>query len=520
MTSGYVIRRNEYYDSVFLMRIAKTLDNEPGVERSAAVMATEANKKLLAEIGIEGSTLESATANDLVVALIADNKIIVERLLAGLDARLQGFTAAGKPSNYHSIDEASASNPDTNLVVISVPGEYAAREARKALELGKHIFLFSNNVSLEQEVELKQLAKSRGLLLMGPDCGTSIINGVGIGFANVVRHGPIGVVGASGTGLQEFCSLVHQAGSGISHAIGTGSRDLTDAVGGITTFMGLDALEADPNTKVIAIVSKQAQPETLQRLLNRIRVSEKPVIGCFLGMNHPITEIGEHFSQASTIDEAVRLALSKIGVVLTRTSRPESELQQLVIDETSGWRMNQHYLRGLFAGGSFCYQSQQILREAGIAVYSNSPLDKRYLLDNPELSREHTFIDLGDDHFTRGKPHPMIDASERRRRLLAEAAKDEVAVVLLDFILGYISSSDPAGDLVDAIREAQATVAKRGGHLTMVASICGTDQDPQGMSQQKQLLEQAGVIVFSSNAKAAEFCCQLIGGCEGRDYGA
>jgi FdrA protein len=509
MLTGLVIRKNEYYDSVFLMRIAQTLNEEPGVEQAAVVMGTEANKTLLTENGLTGSALSQAGPNDLVVAIQCMDAAIVERVLATLDERLRSLSGPTKPSSYHSLDEAALSNPETNLVVISVPGDYAAREARKALEQGKHVFMFSNNVPLDQEVEIKQLARERGLLLMGPDCGTSIINGVGVGFANIVRRGPVGVVGASGTGLQEFTSLVHQAGSGVSHAIGTGTHDLYDAVGGSTTLMALDWLEEDPNTRVIAIVSKPAQANTLQRIVERIRSCRKPVVGCFLGFDQRLPD-GPNFTQAFNIDEAVKLALGQIGQTPLLLVPSQTDLTHYLAQERSGKQPIQRYLRGLFAGGTLCYQSQQVLAGAGIPVYSNSPLDKRYRLEKPENSLEHTLIDMGDDLFTRGKPHPMIDAGQRRIRIVEEAADSEVGILLLDFILGYMASKDPVGDLIEAIHKAKEMAEQRGGCLTVVASICGTDQDPQGFDRQKKMLEQAGVLVFPSNTQAARFCAQLI----------
>lgn len=510
MASGFVIRKSQYYDSVFLMRIAKTLNDEPGVKQSAVLMATDANKELLAEINIHGASIDAATPNDLLVAVIAEDAATVDRLLASIDERLQSVPIARKSTSYRSVDEAAVSNPESNLAVISVPGLYAAREARKAIEQGKHVFLFSDNVPLEQEVELKQLARERGRLVMGPDCGTSLIGGVGIGFANHVRRGPIGVVGAAGTGLQEFTSLVHQAGSGISHAIGTGSHDLSDAVGGITTLMGIDALEADAGTQVIAIVSKPAGRNTLESVIKRIQACQKPVIGCFLGLGDQLQGVGTHFHQALTIDEAVRLALY-YGPGEVRWDETESSFSEETIQQQKAcWRSEQRYLRGLFAGGTFCYQTQQVLRDAGLAVYSNAPLDKRYKLENPEVSLEHSVIDLGEDYFTQGKPHPMIDATERRKRILAEAEDPEVAILLLDFILGALSTPDPAGDLIEAIRDARSIADRRGGCLTVVASICGTDRDAQGLEKQQKLLEGAGVFVFPSNLLAAKVCADLL----------
>jgi FdrA protein len=298
-------------------------------------------------------------------------------------------------------------------VVISIPGGYAAREARKALEQGKHVFLFSDNVPLDQEVELKRQAKARRRLVMGPDCGTSLIGGIGIGFANRVRQGPVGVVGASGTGIQEFTSLIHQAGSGVSNAIGTGSHDLSDAVGGITTQMGLDILGADPSTRVIALISKPPGAKTLADLQGRIRNSQKPVIGCLLGLGQTL-DWGPNFHQVSAIDQAVEQALVCIGATAAAKflHLAPYDLVQLE-NEIHGWLPEQRYLRGLFAGGTFCYQAQHVLQSAGLQAYSNVPLDPRYHLENPEESLEHTILDMGDDYFTQGKSHPMIDARER-----------------------------------------------------------------------------------------------------------
>ena len=390
-------------------------------------------------------------------------------------------------------------------MAISVPGEYAAHETRKSLEAGKHVFLFSDNVSLEDEISLKQFARERGLLLMGPDCGTSILGGVGIGFANVVRRGEIGAIAAAGTGLQEFTSLTHTLGYGISHAIGTGGRDLSDAVGGITTLMALDALERDAHTKVIAIISKPPGPKTLAKLIDRFRTCRKPIIGCFLGIQQEIEGEGRLFQRAGVIDEAVHLAIACVAPSASQTDR----LNVLSVVKP-GWSPEQKYVRGIFAGGTFCYQSQQILRAAGIEVYSNGPLDKAHALTHPDQSRQHTIIDMGDEFFMVGRPHPMIDGSQRALRILKEAQDPQVAILLLDFILGYNSSMDPVGELLDAIIKAREISHKRGGELLVVASICGTDGDPQDIRMQTDLLKENGVFVFSSNAQATNYCMQVL----------
>jgi FdrA protein len=511
MPSGFVIRKNQYYDSIFLMGISKRLSDIPGVQQNAVLMGSETNKGLLSSIGIHDAQIDSALPNDLVVAVIADTAQIVDDALGKLDEFLLGGVQTATTSNPHSLDEGLVQKPNANLAVISVPGEYAAREAHKALEAGLNVFLFSDNVSIEDELALKQFASGKKLLVMGPDCGTSLIGGIGVGFANVVRKGSIGVIGAAGTGLQEFTSQIHNAGFGISHAIGTGGHDLSDQIGGLTTLAVLDALEADSQTKVIVVISKPPGAKTLADLIERFKVCTKPIVGCFLG-THPETKTtGAAYQRASTIDAAVQLAIKSAG------EEPDSgnlsftpEEREWISREKTAWGPDQKYLRGLFAGGTFCYQSQQIFRDAKIAVHSNAPLDSKYKLQDSNHSVEHSLVDMGADEFTLGKPHPMIDGTLRKQRIMAEARYPQTAILFLDFILGYNASMDPVGELIDAILEARQIVKSRGGHLTVVASVCGTDGDPQDLKTQIKFLKEAGVIVFHSNAKAAAFCCELI----------
>ncbi|MBL7175378.1 MAG: acyl-CoA synthetase FdrA [Desulfobacteraceae bacterium] len=517
MASGFVIRKNQYYDSVFLMSISKRISDAKGVQQNAVLMGSDTNKRLLSNIGIQDTQIDAAHPNDLIVAVIADTPQIVNDVLDKLDEYLQGGVQNASESNLHSFKDGLAQKPDVNLVAISVPGEYAAREARKALESGLNVFLFSDNVSIDDELDLKQFAMEKNLLVMGPDCGTSLIGGVGIGFANVVRKGSIGVISASGTGLQEFTCQVHNAGFGISHAIGTGSHDLSDKIGGLTTLTALDALEADPQTKVITLFSKPPGAKTLAKLSERLKTCKKPVVGCFLGIQNEM-ETGTSFQRARLIDDAVRLSITQIDdkSVSSQLRFTPQELEWMS-REVASWSSQQKYIRGLFAGGTFCYQSQQIFRDAGIPVYSNVPLDLKYRLADPDHSIEHTIVDMGDDHYTVGKPHPMIDGTMRKQRILAEGRDPQVAILLLDFILGYNASMDLVGELIEAIIEEKQLAQKRGGALTVVASICGTDDDPQDLSLQTRMLKESGVIVFRSNAKAAHFCCDLIkrrlGGC-------
>lgn len=509
MPTGVVVRKNEYYDSVFLMRVAKRIGEQPGVTQVAALMGTEKNKGLLAEIDVSGPEVTAATPNDLILAVKADSPQAVASVLARVEDWLRREPEGAAEAPVRTLDEAVVRQPQSNLAVISVPGQYAAREARRALEHGLNVFLFSDNVPLEDELALKQLARERGLIVMGPDCGTALIGGVGIGFANAIRRGPIGVIGASGTGIQELTTLVHRAGSGISHAIGVGSRDLSDAIGGISTLSALAALEADPGTQVIAILSKPPGPAALATLTQSIGRCRKPVIACFLGLRGepPGLEAGYHL--ARTLDDAAALALETATGQRPTSAEVDRQLRTLAGQERARLRPGQRYIRGLFAGGTFCYQAQQILQEAGVVVHSNAPLEGNHRLADANCSREHTLIDMGADEFTVGRPHPMIDSGLRRRRILAEAQDPQVAILLLDVILGYNASPDPAGELASAIAEARSAVARRGGYLSVIASICGTEGDPQGLQPQHHALEGAGAIVLPSSAQAARLCAML-----------
>jgi len=511
MAIGFVIRKNQYYDSVFLMGVNKRLSDSAGVQQTAVLMGSEKNKELLANIGFHDPLIDSAQPNDLIVAVIAESQLVVDGVLVDLDQALHRMEKSAPSAANRTFEDGLAQKPEANLAVISIPGEYVYREARKIIDAGLNAFIFSSNVDAEDELKLKIAAFEKNLLVMGPDCGTSLIGGIGIGFANAVRRGAVGVIGASGTGLQEFTCQVHNAGSGISHAIGTGTNDVSDAIGGLTTFAALDALEVDNYTNLIVFVSKPPGKQTLTKLVERLRKSQKPVVCCFLGVDDlPSDSTRLHFVQ--TIDEAVRWAIHPEDDE-TLPSEPLFTPEELewVENERLRWSQEQKYLRGIFAGGTFCYQSQQILRNAGVEVYSNAPLDPKFTLDHPDQSRGHTFVDMGDEYYTLGKPHPMIDGTLRRQRILAECLDPQVAILFLDFILGYNASSDPVGELYDAITKSRQEAVDQGRHLTFVASLCGTEEDPQDLNLQANMLIEQGVYVFNSNARAALFCSQLLG---------
>ncbi|MBN1314612.1 MAG: acyl-CoA synthetase FdrA, partial [Anaerolineales bacterium] len=392
-----------------------------------------------------------------------------------------------------------------NLVLISVPGDYAAAEAHRALDLGLHVMLFSDNVSLDDEVELKKKGCERGLLVMGPDCGTAIVNQVGLGFANIVKRGPVGIVGASGTGIQEISVLLDRLSVGISHAIGTGGRDLYAAVGGATMLMGLELLAADDDTKVIVLTSKPPDAAVSKKILEKAVACSKPVVVNFLG-GDPELAAQAGLAPARTLEEAAvkaaGLAIDQDRSEMIAVSRQDG-LKQLVSRQVDQLKPGQQFMRGLYTGGTLCYEAMLVLNDTIGDVYSNIPLKPEYRLQDSWRSCGHTLVDLGDDEFTRGRAHPMIDPTLRNQRLILEAQDPETAVILMDVVLGYGSHPDPAGELAATIKKIRDMHSQESRYVAMVASVCGTDADPQEFSRQKEQLENAGVVVASSNAEAA-----------------
>ena len=500
------IRSGAYYDSVVLMQLQRSLAALPGVLDAGVVMGTDANKDILAQGDLLTPQARSAVADDLVIVVRAQDGDAAQAALGqvdGLLTRRRGDT--GHAYRPRSVDSAAGELPEAQWVLVSVPGRYAAGVARQALRLGKNVFLYSDNVSLEDEVDLKQLAAEKGLLVMGPDCGTAIVNGVGLGFANRVRRGPIGLVAASGTGLQQVTARIHQLGGGITHALGTGGRDLSETVGAVTARQGLDLLSRDPETRVIVLISKPPSPQVADALLDAARAAGKPVVVDFIGYASLLRQV-DNLYFATTFDETAEIA---VKATAARDERQRTE--SFAAADLGRFAAGQRYLRGLFSGGTLAYEAMLVLDGYLPAVYSNAPLDKDYRLENSLVSQEHTIVDLGEDEFTVGRLHPMLDNDLRLRRLEQEADDPEVAVILLDVVLGYGAHPDPAGELAPAIADARAKAEKAGRYLEVVAVVVGTDEDPQGFDAQVEQLEAAGAQVETSNEAAARYVGRLLG---------
>ena len=509
------LKPSTYQDSVRLMRLSAELSGALGVTRATVAMGTDANRRMLQEAGMLTGAIVTARADDLMFAVEADDAAAAAAALAHAEKLLEEASrpraAAGAGlAPTRSISSAVARLGGANLAVISVAGEFAALEAAHALEAGLHVLLFSDNVSLDDERDLKSAGSRAGLLVMGPGAGTAILDGIALGFANVVERGPIGVVAGSGTGLQEVTVLVHRGGSGISQAIGTGGRDLRAGVGGLTTRLGLDMLARDPETSVIVLLSKPPERVVANEILEQARGCGKPVVVAFLGGERP-SVTGANLSFATTLEGAAAQALQAVGAAAEDPFAPEpGTLEAAAARETAALAPSQRYVRGLFSGGSLCDEALLILRGADIGpVRSNAGGDPTLLLADAWRSEGHALVDLGEEEFTRGRPHPMIDPRVRQDRLLAEASDPETAVILLDVVIGYGSNSDPAGALASTIREARAAAAAAGRYLPVVAHVLGTDLDPQGLERQEETLRAAGVVVASTNAQAARLVGQI-----------
>jgi FdrA protein len=500
MISKVEIRSGAYYDSVILMQLQRELAALPDVIDAGVVMGTEANKNILSQNDMLSPEGQAAGPEDLLIVVQAPSEKIALDALHQVDELLtRRRQDADHEYRPKSIETAAEMAPDARWALISVPGRYAADVTRTVLNVEKNVFLYSDNVTLEDEIAIKQAAREKGLMVMGPDCGTAIVNGVGLGFANQVRRGPIGLVAASGTGLQAVSVRIHQLGSGITHAIGTGGRDLSDAVEAITAFQGLDLLRRDPDTKVIVLISKPPSANVAEKLLQAARLSGKPVVVDFIGYASPSRRV-ENVFFATSFDETAEMAIK----LASSEAAPSNEV------DSSGFASTQRYLRGLFSGGTLAYETLLILQAYIPGVYSNVPLKEELRLPDALISQEHTIVDLGEDEFTVGRLHPMMDNDLRIRRLEQEASDPEAAVLLLDVVLGHGAHPDPASELAPAIQSALETANKADRHLDVVAVVVGTDEDPQGLDEQISQLEAAGAKVWTSNEAAARYVGRLI----------
>lgn len=511
MTIKGLIKKGEYFDSVSLMIVSQNLNKVEGVLDSSVVMGTHENKAILKTAELFVPVFEKSSDTDLLIAIKAENEILANNAILKVDELLKNIRKKDDSSGEFapkSISGAVKQMPEANLVLISIAGKYAAKEAREALENGINVMMFSDNVTIADELELKQLAHSKGLLMMGPDCGTAIINQIPLAFANVVSKGNIGIVAASGTGLQEVSCIISNEGAGISQAIGIGGRDVKKDIGGIMFIDALRALNQDDETKVIVLVSKPPHEDVLKKIADEIAKIKKPVVGIFIGGNPDVIRKAGAIP-ANNLEEAALIATFLSKNKNLETVYQSLEKRNLEIKETAkkiSKKVKGKYLRGLFSGGTLCDESQLILKNYIGDCFGNSPLNPEKVLKDVWKSEKHTIIDLGEDEFTAGRPHPMIDYSLRCKRIIQEAKGSETAIILLDVVLGYGSHLNPDKELVPVIAEAK----KINPDLPIICSITGTEGDPQNRRQVKKNLEEAGAIVMQSNVAATILCGEIL----------
>lgn len=498
MSTDHVeVRRGAYHDSVTLMQVSRSLAALDGVVAAQVAMATPLNVDVLQGMGF--ALPDGVGASDLVVAVRVDDVATVDAALAALDDALTRRSAgAGGGASAEEPPRTTGSalrRSPAPVVVVSVPGPSALPEAMDAVAAGSSVMVFSDNVPVEDEIALKDAAAARGVLVMGPDCGTAVVGGVGLGFANVVEPGPVSLVAASGTGAQHLLALLDHAGVGVRHCLGLGGRDLSAAVGGRSARQALRALGQDDGTQLVVVVSKPADPGVLAELETLAADLAAPVEWATLGGGRPdLTSAAER--------------------VLARLDVPAPSWPTWTADQPQP-RLPGRALRGLFCGGTLCDEAMVVAGSTLGPVRSNIPLDPALRLDvrgdgRWDAGTDHAMVDFGDDALTSGRAHPMIDPSLRDQRLAVEAADARVGAVLLDVVLGHGSHPDPASTLAPAVEAARRTAQDDGRDLGVVVSLTGTRGDPQGLDRQAEALRAAGADVHLSNAAAARAAAALV----------
>jgi FdrA protein len=494
MSTRVKVFADTYLDSVLQLSGTRAMFDVDGVEWAAAAMATPANVDILLGQGFSTDQLGTVSGNDLFIAVkAADDGVVEQAVEAGEQALFASrtSTAPTQERQARSLDEALVLHPGTNVAVVSVPGDYAAMEAHKALTAGLHVLLFSDNVSLDDEVELKDRAAQVGRLLMGPGAGTAMLGGTGLGFANVVRPGRVGVIAAAGTGAQEAMALLDRWGAGVSHVIGLGGRDLNDAVGGRMAKLAVAAMHEDPATDAILLVSKPPSPRVAREVL--ALAGDTPLVASLVGLHEPL-DVPAGVEVVTTLEEGVVRAVAAVGIEAPDVT---AGLAAAVDAACARLPEGRRLVRGLFSGGTLCYESLVILSRLLGPVYSNTPIDKGHGLPAPEGA--HVCLDLGEEEYTKGRPHPMIDPEARVELLRQEGASPEVGVILLDVVLGHGAHADPAGQLAPVCRD----VIAGGEGPAVVAYVLGTEGDPQGFEDQRAKLRDAGCIVTETAARAS-----------------
>ena len=494
------VYKNQYQDSVRLMSISREAAKLDGVSKVLALLGTVSNKDVIARLGLKDPAVDAATASDLMICIEAKDDAAVKAALDNVQAHLKTKAGGSKAEELKpaTIEEAADRLEDANFCMISLPGPMAKLDVLSAINRGLNVMLFSDNITIEDEIELKKKAIEKGLLMMGPDCGTAIIAGVPLALANVVRRGDIGIVAASGTGIQEVTCLIDRFGGGITHALGCGGRDLRKQVGGLEMRFGIKKLAATPGNKTLLLLSKPGDPAVLNAVLDEARATGLRTVTCLIG-GKPDELNTEGIIVPRTLEEAAFAALGK--------PVPELVFPKALDERIAKLDSQRKYMRGLFSGGTLCYEALVILDDK-FDIESNVPLRKELFLEAPTKGKKHCCVDLGEDEFTRGIPHPIIDTGLRGQRLEEDMRDPTCRVIMMDIVLGYGADPDPASKFAAIINRVRKELPD-GGPI-IVCSVCGTDADPQSCAQQEKTLEDAGCFVFPTNAQAAKAVARIV----------
>lgn len=496
-----IIKENYYQDSINLMLLTNAINAVEGVNQSQIMMATDANKDLFRAQDLFTEDLNQAGANDMAIVVDTDQADVFDSVLERIDTFLSDLSGSAKDEQKlqaSTLKEALEVLPDANMALVSIPGEYAAGEIEKALDKGLHVFSFSDNVSLEDEVRLKKKAHDSGLLLMGPDCGTGIISGIPLAFTNVVNTGNIGIVAASGTGIQEATTIIDRLGGGVVHAIGTGGRDLKDAVEAITMLDAIAALEKHEATEVILAISKPPAKAVRDKVMAVLQSLSKPVVAIFLG-EKPSEHVG-NVALAYTLEEAAQMAVDLANGQAIKANY-HGDLTKHAMGQLPAGKT----VKGLYSGGTLANEAATLIADA--LQLERVSAGSGYILNQNGFQ----VMDLGDDVYTQGKPHPMIDPEVRLHKLQEVLADPTTGVILLDVVLGYGAHPDMAGVLAAPLQEALKEAKNNKRQLYVIATVVGTDKDPQNYERAVETLTQAGVLVASSNERAVRLAIEVMG---------
>ncbi len=497
------------------MKISDNVRRISGISEASVIMATSTNKGILIRLGFPPSVIEESKESDILIAVRAQDQdslnLAIQKANEMLESSGKISTGNEEKSKLTDLDSALNMMPDANLVLLSIPGEYVKDISLKLIERRIHQQIFSDHVSIEDELEIKEQAVKNGVLILGPGAGTSIINGKGIGFSNAVKAGPVGVVAAAGTGLQEVITLLDHCGIGVKHGLGVGGSDPKEKIGGLMMLECIKLLEKDPDIEVIGIVSKPPFPSIQEKIIKYISqdAKKKYVLAFIGGQQLQDDRMGGRIIQVGSLASAVLAFAKHVGKEQFMKARAETGISQKDLSSTLGkeWiklHDGQKYIRALYTGGTFTYEAQVIL--SGILpgpIYSNAPILNIKEMASSLTSEGNSIVDLGEEEFTQGRPHPMIDPTIRKLRILEEARDPEVAVLLMDFVLGYGSHPDPVGTALREIKEAKEIAARDGRYLSVIAHVCGARGDPQGYESSINKLQSIGSVVLPTNAIAA-----------------